>query len=96
MAPASRSPDDVLKGCSRYLDLAATDPHRITYAYLPGRRSASAVMTAEALLSRQLLGWPRKFPPLVKGASQIARRPGDLERSGTSTTGITRPSSCTT
>ncbi len=29
-------------------------------------------MTAEALLSRQLLGWPRNFPPLVKGASQIA------------------------
>ena len=29
-------------------------------------------MTAEGLLSRQMLGWPRNFPPLVKGAAQIA------------------------
>jgi hypothetical protein len=35
-------------------------------------------MTAEALLSRQLLGWPRDYPALVKGASQIA---ADLESS---------------
>jgi hypothetical protein len=63
---------DVLKSCSRYLDLAATDRSRTTYSYQPGRGGASPVMTAEALLSRQLLGWPRNFPPLVKGASQIA------------------------
>jgi len=30
-------------------------------------------MTAEALLSRQYLGWPRDYPPLIKGASQVAR-----------------------
>ncbi len=63
---------DILKGCSRYLDLAATDKARTTYCYQPNRRGPDAVMTAEALLSRQLLGWPRNFPPLVKGASQIA------------------------
>ena len=74
--PASRSAEDILKGCSRYLDLAAVDQHRIELCYQPGRRGLSVVMTAEALLSRQLLGWPRNYPPLVKGASQIA---ADLE-----------------
>jgi Squalene-hopene cyclase C-terminal domain/Prenyltransferase and squalene oxidase repeat len=69
---------DILKSCTRYLDMAATDRSRTTYSYTPGRGGASAVMTAEALLSRQLLGWPRNFPPLVKGASQIA---GDLDTS---------------
>ncbi len=71
-------PRNVLKGCSRYLDMAAVDPHRTTYAYLPGRLTASAPMTAEALVSRQLMGWARKYPPLVKGASQVAQ---DLETS---------------
>ncbi len=69
---------DILRSCSRYLDSAATDRSRTTYSYLPQRGGPSAVMTAEALLSRQLLGWPRKFPPLVKGASQIAN---DLDTS---------------
>jgi hypothetical protein len=64
-------PRNILKACSRYLDGAAVDRQRTTYAYLPGR-GLSPVMTAEALLSRQLLGWPRDFPPLVKGAAQIA------------------------
>ena len=66
----------VLKACSQYLDLAAVDQHRIGYAYQPGRGGISVVMTAEALLSRQLLGWPRNYPPLVKGAAEIA---ADLE-----------------
>ncbi|MFO0952246.1 MAG: prenyltransferase/squalene oxidase repeat-containing protein [Isosphaeraceae bacterium] len=67
----------VTRGCKTYLDLAAADRRKITYSYLPGR-SASPVMTAEALLSRQYLGWPRDYPPLVKGASMVA---ADLERS---------------
>ncbi len=36
-------------------------------------------MTAEALLSRQLLGWPRDFPPLVKGVGMISAH---LQESG--------------
>ncbi len=64
-------PTNVLKGCKRYLDLAATDRTRTTYSYQPGR-GLSPVMTAEALLGRQILGWERNYPPLVKGASQIA------------------------
>jgi hypothetical protein len=62
---------NVLRACSHYLDLAAVDEHRTTYAYLPGRM-LTPVMTAEALLSRQLLGWPRDYPPLIKGASEVA------------------------
>src|ERR1700675_1637964 len=69
-------PKTILKACSRYLDLAAVDQHRIGYAYNPGRGGLSLVMTAEALLSPQLLGWPRNSPPLVKGAAAIA---ADLE-----------------
>jgi hypothetical protein len=70
-------PKNVLKGCRFYLDSAAADPQRVTYSYMPGR-AISPVMTAEALLSRQYLGWPRDFPPLVKGAKHVAI---DLEQS---------------
>ncbi len=65
-------PRTTLKGCTQYLDLAAADPSGITYAYQPGR-DASWVMTAEGLVARQLLGWGRKTPPLVKGAAAVAR-----------------------
>ncbi|MHB1556240.1 MAG: prenyltransferase/squalene oxidase repeat-containing protein [Isosphaeraceae bacterium] len=69
-------PKNALKLCSRYLDQAAVDRSRTTYSYQPGRGGASPVMTAEALVGRQILGWERNYPPLVKGASQIAQ---DLE-----------------
>jgi hypothetical protein len=63
-------PGKILKGCSRYLDQAG-DQKRVTYGYQPGHEP-TPVMTAEALLSRQLLGWPRDYPPLVKGVGQIS------------------------
>jgi len=66
-----KPPQKVLKAAGRYLDQAVADQQRVTYAYQPGR-GATNVMTAEALVSRQLLGWPRDFPALVKGASLIA------------------------
>jgi hypothetical protein len=72
-----RIPTQVIRRCRIYLDLAATDEHQITYSYQPGR-PLTPVMTAEALLSRQILGWPRDYPPLVKGASMVA---ADLEAS---------------
>ncbi len=68
----------VTKGCRTYLDSAAADPKKTIYAYMEGR-PATPIMTAEALLSRQYLGWARDYPPLVKGASQVAR---DLESGG--------------
>ena len=61
----------VLRGCRNYLDAAAADQKKITYSYLPGR-PLTPVMTAEALLSRQYLGWQRDYPPLVKGAGMVA------------------------
>jgi len=70
-------PPKILKACSRYLD-QASDQKRVTYAYQPGR-NPTPTMTAEALLSRQLLGWPRDFPALVKGVGQIS---ADLQSSG--------------
>jgi hypothetical protein len=63
-------PRTVLKACSRYLDQAG-DQKRVIYSYQPGK-PPNPVMTAEALLSRQLLGWPRDFPALVKGVGQIS------------------------
>jgi hypothetical protein len=63
---------NVNKGCKTYLDSAAADPKKVTYSYTPDG-PATPVMTAEALLSRQYLGWPRDYPPLVKGAAQVAR-----------------------
>jgi hypothetical protein len=70
-------PRETLRGCTDYLNLAAADPKKITYAYLPNR-DATAVMTAEALVSRQLLGWRRDHPSLIKGAGRVA---ADLESS---------------
>ncbi|MGO9596754.1 MAG: hypothetical protein ACLP7Q_01905 [Isosphaeraceae bacterium] len=64
-------PRSTLRGCALYLNLAASDAKQILYSYQPGR-DASPVMTAEALVSRQLLGWPRDHPALVKGAGRIA------------------------
>jgi len=72
--PISRN---VAKGCRVYLDLASTDDRKTVYAYQPGR-PPTPVMTAEALLARQYLGWPRDYPPLVKGAAHVA---ADLEQS---------------
>jgi hypothetical protein len=64
-------PRSTLRGCSEYLNFAAADPKKILYSYQPGRE-VSPVMTAEALVSRQLLGWPRNHPSLVKGAGRVA------------------------
>ncbi len=76
-------PQKILKACSRYLDQAAADKSRVTYLYQPGRPRGGSfldpVMTTEALLSRQLLGWPRDFPPLNKGVGMISAH---LQESG--------------
>src|SRR5262249_27392791 len=50
-----------------------------TYSYLPGG-PVSPVMTAEALLGRQYLGWSRDNPALRQGAAFVA---ADLESAGT-------------
>lgn len=57
--------------CRRYLDLAAADPAKATYSYRPDGE-ASPVMTAEALLGRQYLGWVRETPSLLQGAALVS------------------------
>jgi hypothetical protein len=72
---ASLSGLSVSKGtisrCRRYLDLAAADPGKVTYSYRPGQ-DASPVMTAEALLIRQYLGWNRDTPALLQGTALLS------------------------
>ncbi len=63
-------PRNVLRGCRHYLDEAGADKNRTTYSYLPGREP-SAVMSAEGLLCRQYLGWPKDHPALVKGVAGV-------------------------
>jgi hypothetical protein len=69
-------PRNVARGCRAFLDSVSADG-KVTYAYMPGR-PITPVMTAEALLARQYLGWPRDYPPLIKGSRHIAM---DLEES---------------
>jgi hypothetical protein len=66
--PISRA---TLTRVRRFLDRVATNREKTTYCYMPGW-PATPPMTAEALVARQLLGWPRDFPALRKGASAIA------------------------
>lgn len=41
------------------------------YAYQPGRSDATPAMTAEGLLCRQYLGWPREHPGLIEGMNLL-------------------------
>jgi len=64
-------PEEDLRRIERFLDRAAAEGGT-RYAYRPGedpRRS----MTAEALLCRQYLGWPRNDPRLLDGADYITQ-----------------------
>lgn len=53
-----------------YLRFASVDKRGTAYSYLPGR-TASPVMTAEALLCRQYLGWSRDMPAMKAGAGMV-------------------------
>ncbi len=63
-------PKRTIQGCKLFLDRVATDKGRTAYAYTVGAES-KPVMTAEALLCRQYLGWPNDFSPLLKGAKSV-------------------------
>ncbi|MBX6313898.1 MAG: terpene cyclase/mutase family protein, partial [Isosphaeraceae bacterium] len=64
-------PETTIQGCRKYLDKAAVNPEGSVYSYQPGK-GPSPVMSAEALLGRQYLGWPRDYPPLVLGTERVA------------------------
>ncbi len=61
-----------IAGCRGYLDLASADPKKTTYGYQPGR-NPDFVMTAEALLCRQYLGWTSDNASLRQGAGGVYR-----------------------
>jgi hypothetical protein len=65
-------PRRTITQAKRYLDNAAADKSKATYAYQPGR-GMTPVMTAEALVCRQILGWPRDFPALNQGVALVAQ-----------------------
>jgi hypothetical protein len=65
-------PETTLKRAAEYLDAAAVDTKGSTYSYMPGGRP-SIVMTAEALLVRQYLGWPRNHASLTQGSQLVSR-----------------------
>lgn len=64
-------PKEVFRNAEKYLDSAATDSGKTLYTYQPGGPS-NPVMTAEALLVRQYLGWPRETPALSKGVKHVS------------------------
>src|SRR5690606_1705382 len=65
-------PSDTILGGVRYLDLARADARGTTYSYQPGGK-ATPVMTAEALLIRQYLGWTRQRRSMITGSQAVAR-----------------------
>lgn len=56
----------VKQRASRFLDSVAADATGGSYVYMAGWET-SPVMTAEALLCRMYLGWPREHPGIVRG-----------------------------
>ncbi|GIW88428.1 MAG: hypothetical protein KatS3mg108_2752 [Isosphaeraceae bacterium] len=60
----------LIRNASRYLDNAAADKIGASYAYQPGR-PPTPTMTAEGLVCRQILGWPRETPALLQGSAAV-------------------------
>jgi len=58
-----------LEKVSHFLD-TVSDYKGAAYSYQP-RGTPSAAMTAEALLCRQYIGWPRNHPPLQQGIDAL-------------------------
>jgi hypothetical protein len=64
-------PQDTLRRIGKFLDTVALDGGS-RYPYQEGQE-ATLTMTAEALLCRQYLGWPRNDARLVEGVEWITR-----------------------
>ncbi|MBS0266940.1 MAG: hypothetical protein JSS02_33745, partial [Planctomycetes bacterium] len=64
-------PDLVLDRASRFLDLVAEE-NGSRYRYEPNEvKSFTPAMTAEGLLCRQYLGWPRNHPGMILGVKYL-------------------------
>jgi hypothetical protein len=62
-------PETTLRAAERWLDAAAS-AEGSQYSYRPGS-PPTVTMTAEGLLCREYLGWPRDHPALVAGAGLL-------------------------
>ncbi|KAA5540751.1 terpene cyclase/mutase family protein [Roseiconus nitratireducens] len=70
--------DSKVRRISDYLDSASVY-NGAGYSYQPGRSDATVAMTAEGLLCRQYLGWPREHPALADGINLLlADAPFDI------------------
>ena len=67
-----RVPQETFEKASRYLDAVQTDRYGGKYAYQP-KRPATPSMSAEALLCRQYLGWPREHSGLLAGVQYLLK-----------------------
>jgi hypothetical protein len=63
-------PAQTFERCGLYLDRAQVDKVGARYGYQPGHRDTPA-MTAESLLCRQYLGWPKDHPGLKTGVDSL-------------------------
>jgi hypothetical protein len=64
-------PDEVLERATRFLDLVQ-EQGGARYRYEPNElKSSTLAMTAEGLLCRQYLGWPRNHPALLSGVKYL-------------------------
>jgi hypothetical protein len=70
-------PSITMSRISDYLDKAAS-PDQARYGYQPGMEPTFS-MTAEGLLCRQYLGWPRTDQRLLTGVNLIRARPINWE-----------------
>jgi hypothetical protein len=66
-------PSDVFEKVSRFLDMVSDDGGS-RYAYLPNM-GTNEVMTAEALLCRQYMGWPQDDARLASGVNYVGLHP---------------------
>jgi hypothetical protein len=65
-------PEETFESAGRYLDQASADELGATYSYQPaGGRTPT--MTAEGLLCREYLGWPKDHPGLQTGVQLLVR-----------------------
>jgi hypothetical protein len=65
-------PSATFQQASRYLNHAKSDRGGGLYSYMPGG-ATSPSMTAEALLCRQYLGWPKEHPALQIGVKYLLK-----------------------
>lgn len=65
-------PEQAFQLAAKYLNRAKTDRYGGLYGYMPGSHH-TPTMTAEGLLCRQYLGWPKSHPGLQAGVRYLQK-----------------------